>query len=384
MTKVDATNHIPLTPEIDKVFKNFLEQGAKEKAEYESTKIKCGFVGRSGVGKSSLINAIIDEKKASVGSSKETTLEAQEYVHRGLHLVDLPGCGTKSFPTSSYLEKLNLSSYDFFIFVTETRFFEDEATIFGKLTKELTKPSFLVRSKFDEAWANSQYDDPSKAEKELRQEIEQDIRKNLAPLTVERIYMISSRQPTKYDLPMLLEDIINHFSGIKRMRLENDFAAWSSEALGQKKKNALQLAAWYAGLSAVNGLNPIPLLDVAVDLSLLCKMVQDVAAIYNLTPGQKSYWERQLGGKEGIAIIQKIVALASKYGTEAAVTTVLKTLGKREASQMFKYILPFVGPLVSSGASYYLTYNFGASVVEEFHSTAEDILTHLRLPSPKT
>lgn len=76
------------------------------------------------------MNAIVDKKLAPVGSSKETTLEAHEYVHRGLVLVDLPGCGTKSLPTKTYVQQLNLQSYDLFIFATDARFFEDEATMY--------------------------------------------------------------------------------------------------------------------------------------------------------------------------------------------------------------------------------------------------------------
>jgi hypothetical protein len=81
-----------------------------------------------------------------------------------------------------------------------------------------------------------------------------------------------------------------------------------------------------------------------------------------------------LGGPRGIAVIGKMAALMSKYGTETAVTAVLKSLGKRDVANVFKYVLPFVGSLVASGAGYYLTYNFGAAVVEEYHSMAEELL----------
>ena len=92
MTSNESPLHGANPAEIDRTLRDFLEQFAKEKAEYEATQIRCGIVGRSGVGKSSLINAIVDQKLAPVGSSKETTLEANEYVHRGLvfgaNLVD--------------------------------------------------------------------------------------------------------------------------------------------------------------------------------------------------------------------------------------------------------------------------------------------------------
>ena len=370
-----ADSHGDNSPsDTEKTLRDFLAQFAKKKAEYEATQIKCGIVGRSGVGKSSLMNAIVDKKLAPVGSSKETTLEAQEYIHRGLMLVDLPGCGTKTYPTTTYVEQLSLKSYDFFIFATDARFFEDEATVYDTLTTQLKKPCFLTRNKFDLTLSNAKEDDSPLTEAELKQEIEDDIRKNLAPQTVERIYMVSSRKPTMYDLPVLLDDITKAFSGMKRMRLENDLAALSREALEQKKRNALQVAAWYAGGAALNGLNPIPGLDVAIDVALLIKMVYDVSAIYNITPEQQSYWAKMLGDPQGVVLMTKMIGLMSKYGTEAAIAIALKTLGKQEVTKVFKYIVPFIGALVASGAGYYLTYNFGASVVEEYHAMAEELL----------
>jgi hypothetical protein len=67
-----------------------LSDFARQKEEYELTKVKCGFVGRRGVGNSSLINAITGEKLAAVGFTKETTAEPHEYLHRGLVLPKQP------------------------------------------------------------------------------------------------------------------------------------------------------------------------------------------------------------------------------------------------------------------------------------------------------
>lgn len=42
--------------------------------KFESARIKCGIIGRSGVGKSSLINAIVGEHIAEVGEVETSTL----------------------------------------------------------------------------------------------------------------------------------------------------------------------------------------------------------------------------------------------------------------------------------------------------------------------
>lgn len=70
--------------------------------EFDSAKVKIAFIGLSGQGKSSLINAIIGERVAKTDIVEATT-DATEYHHGGLTLVDLPGCGTIKHPQASYI-----------------------------------------------------------------------------------------------------------------------------------------------------------------------------------------------------------------------------------------------------------------------------------------
>lgn len=371
------------TADVEKLLREFLESMSAEKKQYDATKLKCGIVGRSGVGKSSLINAITDQKLAPVGSSKETTKEAQEFVHRGLTFVDLPGCGTKTFQTSEYVTRLKLQEYDLFIFVTESRFFHDDETIYSQLVN-LKKPCFMIRNKFDVALENAAYDGHDVTPAELKEEIDRDIRLHLAPLELGAIYMVSARKPALYDFPQLLKDITNSFSGLRKMRLENDFAAWSVDALEKKRTNAMRVAAWYATLSAVNGLNPIVGLDIAIDITMLRKLASEVAAIYNITPEQQEYWKSVLRGPEGIGVTNKIVQLIGKYGTTAAIEAVLKSIAKRGTALSLAKYVPFVGTAVACGAGYALTYWFGQNLVDEYHKLSEEILAVLKLTSNKS
>ena len=354
-----------------------LSDFAQQKQEYENTKVKCGFVGRSGVGKSSLINAITGEKLAPVGFGKETTVESHEYLHRGLVLVDLPGCGTERFPTTEYVKKLNLSGYDLFIFVTESRFFQDDKIVYSQLVSEMAKPCFLVRNKFDLAVADAAHDGHNLTEAEIKGAIEGNIRENLAPLDVKKLYMVSARRPGHYDLPSLLDDIQDSFDGMKKLRLENDLAAWSQEALMRKRANAMRITSWYAGIAALNGLNPIIGLDVTVDVGVLRRLARQVAEIYSLTKEQEEYWRDLLKGPDGRALLQKTVSLTLKYGTEAAITTILKALGKRELPKVFAKFIPFAGQVLACAAGAGVTYTFGKGLVDEYHGMAEELLADL-------
>lgn len=355
-----------------------LEEFLKKKAEYEKTRIKCGIVGSSGVGKSSLINAITGEKLAEVGGFKETTLEAHEYHHRGLILVDLPGCGTKRFSTAAYVEQLELQSYDLFIFLTADRFLEADAKVYTQLHSDLHKRCFLARTKFDRVMDDAGHDGANLTEVEIRDQIRRDMRENLAPLEVERVYMISARRPTHYDLPGLLEDIQCSFDGMKRFRLESDLASWSSKALAAKRANAMRVTSWYAGAAALNGLNPIPGLNISIDVAVLAKLSSELASMYGLSQQEEQFWESLLKSAEGQAALQRAASMTMKYGSEAAITTILKAIGKSEVPKAFAGLLPVAGQVLSGIAGAGLTYKFGKDIVDEYHKMAEELLDHLK------
>lgn len=364
--------------EVEKGLARLLSDFAQQKQDYEDTKVKCGFVGRSGVGKSSLINAITGEKLAPVGFGKETTIEPHEFVHRGLVLVDLPGCATTSFPTAEYVKRLKLSGYDLFIFITELRFFQDDKIVYSQLVNEITKPCFLVRNKFDLAIADAAHDGHDLTEAEVADAIERNVRENLAPLEVKKVYMVSARRPAHYDLPCLMDDIRGSFDGMKKLRLENDLAAWSQEALSRKRDNAMRIVSWYAAAAAANGLNPVIGLDITVDVGILRKMSREVAQIYSLTKEQEDYWKGMLKGPHGQALLKNAVSLTLKYGTEGAIATILKAIGKREVPKAFAKFIPLAGQALACLAGAGFAYTFGKGLVDEHHKMAEEILENLR------
>ncbi|MFZ9521804.1 MAG: GTPase, partial [Silvanigrellaceae bacterium] len=69
----------------------------------DNTEVRIALLGRSGTGKSSLMNALVGERVAASGAV-ETTTTAQEYNINGLVFVDLPGGGTTRFPFDEYLD----------------------------------------------------------------------------------------------------------------------------------------------------------------------------------------------------------------------------------------------------------------------------------------
>lgn len=117
----------------------------------EHARYRVAVVGESGSGKSSLINAFVGKYVAPVGAI-ETTMEATPYnvpAHR-LQLIDLPGCGTSTWPADSYFNDLQLSQYDAVMLVYGARVKSDDITIFNALQRH-SKRVYVVRNYFDVA-----------------------------------------------------------------------------------------------------------------------------------------------------------------------------------------------------------------------------------------
>jgi predicted GTPase/uncharacterized protein (DUF697 family) len=342
--------------------------------EFESVKVKCGITGLSGSGKSSLINAIAGERIARVNVVEQTN-EPLEYTHGGVTFVDLPGCGTANWPCETYVDRLDLASFDCFILVTAQRFFDNDVYLYGQLTQHLQKPCFVVRNKFDQAVEEGRADNDLD-EAQVRALIEKNIRDNLKPLSPEKVYLTSARHPERYDLPALIQDIVNSQKGMKRMRLIADVAAWSEEMFKEKKAVAERVAGVYAGLAAANSLNPIPGLDVSVDVGLLVKLSGQILHIYGLTDKQSAFTLKILGQDQTHlqALKQLATKVAAKYATEHAIMLILKAFGKAVAVREITKWVPFVGALISAGVGYKLTFRFGEQLVNDCESTAREFL----------
>jgi len=358
---------------MEDLIRDFAEKCRQKLEGFENTQVRCGIVGPSGNGKSSLINAIFGEKVAPPGVVEKTFI-AKEFSHesKGLILVDLPGCGTQNWPTETYIDRLKLLTYDCFILVTANRFTADDAFLYRELTSR-GKPCFVLRNKFDLAVNDGRHDNDL-SEEEVRNQIEANIRESLRPSSPERIYLTSARLPTKYDLGRLLNDIAEALSGLKRERFIADMAAYSEDSLKKKRTVALELMPLYAGLAAANGLNPIPVLDVAADIGVLLKMGCAIAEIYGLTAKQFEFIKRLLGPKAIPSLLAKIAAFAAKYMAKEGIILVLKRIAGRMVAKEASKWIPFVGPLIAAGIGWKATFMLGEQLVDEAESLAREIL----------
>jgi predicted GTPase len=353
------------------LIRDYADQCRKKMKEFEEAKVKCGIIGNSGSGKSSLINAIAGEKIAETGVV-ETTSESLEFIHQGLIFVDLPGCGTQKWPKESYIDSLKLTSFDCFLLVTEGRFTENDVFLYRELQKR-GKTCFLIRNKFDLS-INASRRDHGRSEEEIRVIIEDNIRENLECVDLVKIYFTSAWYPRRYDFRKLLNDIAETLQGIKRDRFFADMAAYSDDALKKKRDVAMQLLPLYAGASAANGLNPILGLDVAADIAIILNFAHKVTTIYGLSAAQMEYFKRLLGPDKIPALIAKVAQFAAKYLAKEGIIQILKKYATREIVKGASKWIPFVGPLISAGIGWQATFMLGEDLINEAEALAHEIL----------
>lgn len=343
---------------------------------WENTKVKIAITGQSGSGKSSLINAIAGSKIASVGFV-ETTMEPQEYkTENGIILVDLPGCGTAKFPFESYVDDMKLSEFDAIVLVTANRFYEADIKLFNYVTDSLKKPIFLVRTKMDDAVRDGA-EDNDLSKDQVVDMVLTDIMNNTGVSDTSKIYLVSSKpkQITKFDTARLITNISENLPTIKKAKFVSETAAYSEESIKAKKQTMLEISERYAYLSAANGLNPIPGLNIAVDIGILSKLTNTVLRSYGLIDStladhlSKSEEKGKIHGT-----VQGLSKWVAQYATEAGIKQLLPKLVVAETAKTVGAWIPLAGQAVAAGIGYKLTSYFGEKLINESEEKAIEAL----------
>ncbi|XP_066494343.1 interferon-inducible GTPase 5-like isoform X3 [Tiliqua scincoides] len=347
----------------------------------ENASLDIAVTGESGSGKSSFVNAIRglgdEDDGAAPTGVVETTIVPTAYPHpkhSNVTVWDLPGIGTPNFQSSTYLEQVDFSRYDFFILIASERFKSNHAHLAGEIQK-LGKRFYFVRSKVDADLEATKRRRPRTYNEEtvmgtIRDNCRQCLRNE--GINSPQVFLLSSWELSKYDFMALEETLEKELPRHKRHAFLLALPNISLEIL-QKKKEALQKQIWkLATISCGVAAVPIPGLSVACDVTILIKTLSQYRQSFGLDDESLD----RLAEKVSKPVEEIKEVIKSPLAKEISRDLVLKLLTKAGGGVLMavEYVastLPVFGSIaagsISFGTTYYMLHSFLNEVAEDAH-----------------
>ncbi len=125
-------------------------------------------------------------------------------------------------------------------------------------------------------------------------------------------------------------------------------------------------------MAAANGLNPIPGLDIGVDITLMIKLSKEVQGIYGLNKEQQEYNMHLLDKKSAKLIATKVLQYAARFGGNEAIMILLKKASTTLAAKTASKWIPLVGPVIAAGIGFTMTSWIGNDMIIEAEEIAQE------------
>jgi small GTP-binding protein len=335
--------------------------------ERERERLTIALVGRGGAGKSSLINKLIGRKVCAVGPKTDETQKPEKHEWNQVVFVDLPGYGTRKFSLQRVMEEFEIKSFDMFLWCADSKFLEEDLSVYEEL-KRTGKPILFVRTKCDDIYDTNEEKTPDA----LEEEISADLRK-LIKYDAQIFFVSSQAHYPKYRerlarLISAIEASARDASKAKEQIVHRDFQAFTGTFLKKKRSVVEDMVTAHALIAAANGVNPVPGLNIGVDIANVVKMLDRISTAYGIDEIAKV---KVLGDQPTWVLSAR--SLVGMLATDGAMS-LLRSVGGRVAAQQFARYIPILGMIVSAGLGYYIVRDSGLKFVEECHTAAEAYL----------
>lgn len=347
----------------------------KEIARLDSETVTIAIIGRSGTGKSSLINALYGQKIAKTGST-ETTQSRSDYEVNGFKVLDLPGSSTLHFPINSYFDDIQVSDADAFILTVAKRVYEDDLFLLKTVRKKYKKDLHIVRSMIDQEAHAAAYDgtDLSSVLKKIRTDLSEKCISDFDPLVnskIQKFWLISAHNPTLYDFPSFLETLIDELPTRKREKLIYSTQAYTQKLLDEKKALARKQVLLFAGLSAANGFNPLLGVDLAADIAIITKMNQWILKCFKLnSENLESNFAKSFHSPHFQSIVKKVLS----YGAKEFAIMTIKSQAKRLTTKEVAKWIPIMGQFTAAGIGFTSVAWLGNELIDKCCETILELL----------
>lgn len=321
--------------------------------------VSVALFGQPGAGKSSLINSLVGTKVVETGVETDKTTEDKKVEHNGLYFWDLPGYGTEKFPADdAYLEKFKILEKDMFLCVLNGKLRQSDVNFFKKING-LGRPCIFVVTCSDSLYEEGVSDD------DLRERRCKDIAKQVG-LDVQDLQIIFVSNRNKEGLDDLQDAISAKLHASKRDRWYRSAMAYSQEFLTRKKSACEKYVAAAAGTSALNGINPVPGLNVAVDVATLLTLFKVIKDDFGL---DDEYLLHMKSSKT--ATISQISNQLISWATKDGILLLLKRYAAEETVKAVSAYVPFVGQAIAASAGFLITSNAGKAYLDDCYGLAK-------------
>ncbi|MBQ9762889.1 MAG: 50S ribosome-binding GTPase [Phascolarctobacterium sp.] len=317
-------------------------------------------VGQPGAGKSSLINNLIGEKVAETGPQTDVTKLISAYEYNFMRLLDVPGYGTKLFPFEKWIQDYPLEDYDAIIYVYASKLIEEDSKLFEHIriwNQYRRKPLFLVRNHCNDLENENE-----------RLDVEKDLKKSLSYSGVvsnDVIFVDCSREKvgiTELKLKIEQANIVN----IWKQRISDSFEKARDVYLEEKSLLAMGEIDTYKKLAGANGLNPILVADMAIDVGIYLKMFADIRKCYGIEQNDFNLYVV-------FPVAKKLAELLTKQG----VILLIKNFGTRFMVKNTSKYIPVIGQAVAATISWNLAKYAGEQYNNDCIELAKDVMNDL-------
>ncbi|KAH3726377.1 hypothetical protein DPMN_052239 [Dreissena polymorpha] len=228
ITKQETSEYLQVLDQCG--YKELMKKLEERNSKWKDIQIKLAITGKTGSGKSSLINALRGLKNDDEGASKtgcvETTKVPTPYPHpnnKNIELWDLPGVGTENFKKKEYLTKVNFKEYDFIILVSSNHFTSKDSWLAEQIQDKFKNHNlFFIRTKVDNDLENMDKGNrqPMTArdkQKELLK-IRKDCEVNLMKGNIvnPRIFFVNNHSTDAYEFDKFANALVHKMNGLKR------------------------------------------------------------------------------------------------------------------------------------------------------------------------
>lgn len=248
--------------------------------------VKIAVAGRCNVGKSTFINTMLGIKKGELSRGKSgqgVTTEKEyaypDYKNDEIIFYDLPGYGSISMNTQSFLKKVPMNDFDYFFLMFDSILLEHDAWFVNQIQTTMT-PFCLVRTKLD--LNLSKYnEDAGLLIQKIRHSCIQSMANDVV-LREAKLFIISSDQPSIGEMTELIEHMTVNISVAKCNAILNYVPSLTNYVVEQIYEDLRKRIKWAAFEASITSRWDMSGLGICFNIAVIKREIERFIEAFHL------------------------------------------------------------------------------------------------------